>query len=58
MADNFGVPIAVCVASASQHEVTIVEETVTQCFVSDEYPARLIGDIEVFVRWVLVKLVK
>jgi transposase len=44
MADNSGLPIAIHIASASPHEVTLVEETVTKCIVSDEYPARLIGD--------------
>ena len=41
-----GLPISVYVAStASPHnEVTLAQETVTKCFVSNEYPARLIGD--------------
>jgi len=44
VADNTGLPIAIHVTSASPHEVTLAQETVTKCFVSDEYPARLIGD--------------
>ena len=47
VADYTGLPISVYVASAaSPHEVTLAQETVTKCFVSNEYPARLIGDIE------------
>jgi transposase len=44
MADRAGLPVAVYVASASPHEVTLAEATVAQCFVADENPARLIGD--------------
>jgi transposase len=44
MADRAGLPVAVHVASASPHEVTLAEETLAQCFVADENPARLIGD--------------
>ena len=44
VADRAGLPVAVHIASASPHEVTLVEETVSQCFVTDENPARLIGD--------------
>ena len=44
VADGNGLPVAVHVASASPHEVTLAEETVAQCLVTDEKPARLIGD--------------
>lgn len=44
VADRAGLPVAVHVASASPHEVTLAEETVAKCFVADENPARLIGD--------------
>jgi transposase len=45
--DYTGLPISVYVASTASphHEVTLAQETVTKkCFVSNEYPARLIGD--------------
>ena len=44
VADGNGLPVAVHVASASPHEVTLVEQTVAECFVTDEKPDRLIGD--------------
>ena len=44
IADSNGLPIAIHIASASPHEVTIAQATVAQCFVSDENPARLVGD--------------
>lgn len=44
VADSAGLPISVHIASASPHEVTLVEETVAKCFVPDEKPDRLIGD--------------
>lgn len=44
VADGNGLPVAVHVASASPHEVTLAEKTVSQCFVADEKPERLIGD--------------
>lgn len=44
IADDNGLPVAVHVASATTHEVTLVEETVSQCFVTDNNPASLIGD--------------
>jgi transposase len=44
VADGNGLPVAVHVASASPHEVTLVEPTVSECFAPDEKPARLIGD--------------
>lgn len=43
VADGNGLPVAINIASASPHEVTLVEETVSKCFVTDK-PARLIGD--------------
>ena len=43
MADAFGLPVAVYVASASPHEVTPVEKTLESGF-TNEVPARLIGD--------------
>lgn len=43
MADARGVPFAIHVASASPHEVTLVEETLRHSFI-DESPVRLIGD--------------
>jgi ribosomal protein L34 len=44
VADSAGLPVAVHVTSASPHEVTLVEETLAKCFVTDKNPARLIGD--------------
>ena len=43
VADAAGFPIAVHLASASPHEVTLVEETLHQSFLH-ELPQRLIGD--------------
>lgn len=43
VADGNGLPVAVHIASASPHEVTLVEQTVAQRFVADK-PARLVGD--------------
>jgi transposase len=43
LADASGVPLAVCAASASPHEVTLVEEVLAASFVR-ERPKRLIGD--------------
>ena len=43
LADRSGVPLAVCTASASPHEVTLVEPTLAASFL-DERPGRLIGD--------------
>jgi transposase len=44
ISDSAGLPIAINIASASSHEVTLAEQTVTKCFVTDNKPARLIGD--------------
>ena len=41
--DAHGLPIGVCVASASPHEVSLVEKTLDTLFV-DETPGKLIGD--------------
>lgn len=43
MADRNGLPVAVCITSASPHEVTLVEETLDAMLI-DEVPAVLIGD--------------
>jgi transposase len=44
VADCTGLPVAINIASASPHEVTLAEPTIAKCFVTDENPARLIGD--------------
>jgi len=43
LADTSGLPLSVCAASASTHEVTLVWETLDGRFVSEK-PERLIGD--------------
>ncbi|MEW5773063.1 MAG: transposase [Thermodesulfobacteriota bacterium] len=43
VADAGGLPLAVYVASASPHEVTLVEQTLDAAF-TNEIPARVIGD--------------
>ena len=43
MADRFGLPLAVCTASAAPHEVTLVAATLDSRFV-EALPERLIGD--------------
>jgi transposase len=43
MADRAGLPLAVCTASASPHEVTLVDATLTARFVKAK-PDRIIGD--------------
>ena len=43
VADGAGLPLAVRIASASPHEVTLVEATLEACF-APGLPARLIGD--------------
>ena len=43
VADRSGLPLAVHTASASPHEVTLVEETLGACFVPGK-PERLVGD--------------
>jgi transposase len=41
--DSHGLPVSVCIESASPHEVTLVEKTIDSCFVA-ERPRRIIGD--------------
>lgn len=43
IADRFGLPVALWLASASPHEVTLVEETIDAGF-TDDAPDKLIGD--------------
>jgi transposase len=43
IADRTGFPVALCTASASPNEVTLVEQTLNARFV-DDLPERLIGD--------------
>jgi transposase len=43
LADRAGLPLAMCAASASPHEVTLVAPTLDSRFVAD-LPQRLIGD--------------
>ena len=43
IADAHGLPISVCIASASPHEVTLVEQTVDSSFL-EHAPDKLIGD--------------
>jgi transposase len=43
IADSAGLPVAVWIASASPHEVTLVEETLDQVLVGAS-PEKLIGD--------------
>jgi transposase len=43
IADGAGLPIAACIASASPHEVTLVEATIDAGFL-EHAPERLIGD--------------
>jgi transposase len=43
IADGSGLPIAICIESASPHEVTLVERTLDKCFLA-QLPKRLIGD--------------
>jgi transposase len=43
LADGSGLPLSICAASASPHEVTLVRETLDGRFVFEK-PERLIGD--------------
>jgi hypothetical protein len=43
IADRSGLPVAIGIASASPHEVTLVEETIDHGFL-EAAPERLIGD--------------
>ena len=44
VADGAGLPVAVSIASASPHEVTLVDATLRACF-APALPERLIGDL-------------
>lgn len=41
--DSHGLPISVCIESASPHEVKLVDKTLDHCF-TKKLPERLIGD--------------
>jgi transposase len=43
VADGAGLPLAICIESASPHETTLVEETLDASFL-DTDPEKLIGD--------------
>jgi transposase len=43
VADGAGLPVAVCVESATPHEVTLVQQTLAEIFVAEPIQ-RLIGD--------------
>ena len=43
LADRSGLPVAVCIESASPHEVKLVESTLVEMVVP-EAPQKLIGD--------------
>jgi len=43
LADGAGLPIAACIASGSEHDCSLVEQTLDQAFV-EELPPKLIGD--------------
>jgi hypothetical protein len=44
--DSTGIPISIHIASAASphHEVTLVEPTLSECFITDEKPEHLVGD--------------
>jgi transposase len=44
ISDSSGLPVSVYVASASPHEVTLTEATISKCFIADEKPEHLVGD--------------
>jgi transposase len=45
ISDSTGLPISIYVTStASPHEVTFAEATISKCFITDEKPERLIGE--------------
>jgi len=46
ISDSAGLPVSipVHVVAASPHEITLVDPTLSTCFVTDEKPERLIGD--------------
>lgn len=43
IADRGGLPVAICIESASPHEVKLVDKTLDHCFIN-ELPEKLIGD--------------
>jgi transposase len=43
IADGAGLPLAICTASASPNEVTLVDQTIDARFIND-VPGRMIGD--------------
>ena len=43
LANGNGLPISVCIASGSRHDVALTEQTLDAAFV-DELPSHLIGD--------------
>ena len=43
VADRAGLPVAVCIASASPHETTLVQDVLDRRFLAEK-PQRLIGD--------------
>ena len=43
IADSHGLPVAVCIESASPHEVTLVRNTAAQMLIPDA-PEHLLGD--------------
>lgn len=43
VADRSGLPVSVCIASASPHETTLVQDVLDRRFVAEK-PQRLIGD--------------
>jgi len=43
VADSAGLPVAVCADTATPHEVTLVQQTLSETFVA-EFIERLIGD--------------
>lgn len=43
IADSHGLPVAVCIESASPHEVTLVQKTAAQMLIPDA-PEHLVGD--------------
>ena len=44
ISDSTGLPISIHIASASPHEVSLAEATVSKCFIIDKKPEHLVGD--------------
>jgi transposase len=44
VANSSSLPVSINIASATPHEVTLAEKTISQCFITDGKPERLIGD--------------